>query len=263
MVSSYAGSLTPVEAHSRRLSLELEGLGRAELVEALVDLGIDPADEERGDRGQVGQVVPGGPGALHAVEEGVHHLAVALQREDQRDVDADAFGETLRDRGDARRGRGNLDEEVRPVDEPPQLTGLGDRALGLVRQSGVHLDRHPSVDAVGRVVDRAEHVAGPADVRRGDHAHGLFDVDTAHPQIAQLTVVELAAADRLLEDRRVGRRPDDVLVPDEVGQVSGGQASSAHVVEPDRHALLGELAQGVGHGTSPLVVEVSCRSCCR
>ncbi len=58
---------------------------------------------------------------------------VALQREDQRHVDADALGERGGDRRQAGLGRRDLDEQVGPVDQPPQRLGLGDGLVGLVR----------------------------------------------------------------------------------------------------------------------------------
>ena len=96
-----------------------------------------------------GQVVAGLAGALQAVEEGVHDLVVAGQGEDQRDVDADALGQAGGDRRDALPGGRDLDEQVGPVDQPPQRPGLGDRRLGVVGQPRVDLDRHPPVHPVG------------------------------------------------------------------------------------------------------------------
>src|SRR4051794_31672268 len=105
----------------------------------------------------------GGPGALEAVEERIDDLAVALQREDECHVDADAFGQALADRGEAPLGRGDLDEEVRPVHEPPERARLGDGPLGIPGDSWVDLDRDPTVDAVAGVEAGAQHVAARAD----------------------------------------------------------------------------------------------------
>ena len=211
------------------------GLDRADGVEALVDLGVDAADEERRDRGQPGQVAARGPGVLDAVEEGVDHLGVAPPGEDQRHVDADALGQALGDGRQAGDRRRDLDEQVGPVDKPPQLAGLGDGLLGVVREAGVDLDGHPAVDAVGGVVGRAQHVAGPAHVEGGDHAEGFLDPDATHGEVMDLPVVVVAPDDRLLEDRRIRRHAHDVTVPDQPGQAALGEAGAAEVVEPDRH----------------------------
>jgi hypothetical protein len=65
----------------------------ADRVEATVDLGVDPADEERGDARDVGQVAVV---LLEAREVGVDHLGVALEAEDEGDVDAAPLGDHRR-----------------------------------------------------------------------------------------------------------------------------------------------------------------------
>ena len=49
------------------------------------------------------------------------------------------------DRRQARLGRRDLDEQVRPVDQPPQVRGLGRGGVGVVRQAGRHLEGDPAV----------------------------------------------------------------------------------------------------------------------
>ena len=62
-------------------------------------------------------------GLLEAGEVGLHHLGVAVEAEDERDVDAAALGDHRPDRGDALGRAGDLHVEVR----------LGDRARGAAR----------------------------------------------------------------------------------------------------------------------------------
>jgi hypothetical protein len=131
-----------------------------------VDLAVDAADEERRDRAQPRQVVAVGLGLLEPGEERVHDRVVALEAEDQGDVDADALREHLRDRRQPCLGRRDLDVEVGTVDEPPQRLGLGHGAVAVVGDPRVDLDRHAAVDAVGAVVDLPHDVAGPAHVVR-------------------------------------------------------------------------------------------------
>ena len=77
-------------------------------VEALVDLGVDPRDEEGRDRVDVGEVVAVGERLLEPGDVGLHHVAVLLEAEDQRDVDRDAGREGLGDgRPALRRCRGS------------------------------------------------------------------------------------------------------------------------------------------------------------
>jgi len=122
-----------------------------------------------------------------------------------------------------------------PVDEPPQLLGLGDGLGRVAREARGDLDRHPPVDAVGAVVGGAEHVGGPADVVGGDHPGGLADADAAERQVLDLLVVGVALGERVGEDRRVGRHPDHVEVIHQGRQVAGAQPLPADVVQPDRY----------------------------
>src|SRR6478609_8817435 len=83
-VSSYFGSLTPVDAHS----------GRCAFAPAAVGAG----DEERGDGVDLGDVVAAFLGLFQAGEVGVHHRLVPVQGEDQGDVHADPLGDHRGDR---------------------------------------------------------------------------------------------------------------------------------------------------------------------
>ena len=120
-----------------RLALQRQRLRRPDRGQPLVDLGVDPGDEERRDRRDRGDVVPVGRRLLEPGHVGVDDLAVAGEGEDQRHVDRDPLGQRRGDRGDAL-GRGrDLDVHVRPVDQPPQLLGLGDRrARSCARAAG-------------------------------------------------------------------------------------------------------------------------------
>ena len=189
----------------------------------------------------------GVPGLFHPVEERIHDPVVARQREDQRDVDADRLGQAGGDRRKPlARGR-DLDEQVRPVDRPPQCPRLGDGGPGVVSEPRVDLDRHPPVHAARRVVDRAEDIARPAHVERGQRPQPLARLDAAGRQVTQLRLVRAALGDRPGEDCRVRRYPGDVIVRHQVSQAARGQPVAAQVVQPDRYARLGQRRQWVGH----------------
>ena len=145
-------------------------------VEALVDLGVDAGDEERRDRVDGGQVVAVLAGLLEAGDVGLHDVVVLVEPEDQGHVDADAGGQGLGDRRAALLGAGDLDEQVGLADGLPEVGRLGDRAVGVVGETGGDLDRDPAVDLVGRVEDRPQHLAALADVVGGDGADGLVGV---------------------------------------------------------------------------------------
>ena len=138
---------------------------------------------------------------------------MALEREDQRDVDRDAGGDRLLDRGQARLRGGDLDEQVRAVDERVQALGLLDRALGVVGEARVDLERDPAVAGVlaGLVPLRAQDVAGAADVLDGEREEDLLGLGLVLEHLAQLLVVGVALGDRRLEDRRVRGDAVDAL----------------------------------------------------
>ena len=76
-----------------------------------------------------GNVVTGFLGLFQAGQIRVHHRTMSLYREDQRHVDRNSLGEHRGDRRYTFLHRGDLDEEVRPVDDFPQLDGLSNRFL--------------------------------------------------------------------------------------------------------------------------------------
>ena len=73
----------------------------ADLVEPAVGLGVDAADEERRDGRDARRVAAALDQAAEAADVRLGDLAVALEREDQRDVDRDAARDRLLDRGQA------------------------------------------------------------------------------------------------------------------------------------------------------------------
>jgi hypothetical protein len=83
------------EAAVRDAGFAAQGLRGVAVVglESLVDLGVDAGDEKRCHRRDLADVVAIGGGLLEAVEIGIHDQFVALNREDQGDVDADALGQ--------------------------------------------------------------------------------------------------------------------------------------------------------------------------
>ena len=121
-------------------------IAAAERLEPLVDLGVDARDEERRDRVAVERLALG-VAALHRAEERLHHALVVGDREQQRDVDVHALVQRLLDRRDPLVGGGDLDHQVRAVDEVPVHAGLLERALGVVREARRDLERDVAVVA--------------------------------------------------------------------------------------------------------------------
>ena len=210
----------------------------ADLVQPRVDLGVHPGDEERGHRRDRGQVTPGLPGPLQAVEERVHHRVVAGQGEDQRDVDADPLGQARRDgRQPLPRGR-DLDEQVGPVDQPPQEARLGDGRLRCRRRAA---GRPRSTPARPRRPWRRRRAAGhrrpSARRRRSSPAAPPRRRPRAPAGRGPGPRTLVAAGDRLGEDGGIGGHAHHVVVGDQVGQAAVDQPLAAQVIQPDRDAL--------------------------
>jgi hypothetical protein len=184
----------------------------ADLVEPLVGLRVHARDEERGDRRDVLRVPAALDEPLDAADVRLGHFAVALQREDQRDVDRDAAGDRLLDRGQSRLRRRDLDVDVVALDHGVQVGRLVDRGLRVVRVVRIDLERDPPVLAVGAVPDLLEQVAGAPDVLAREREEDVLGLLLLRRLLADLVVVVVAVGDRALEDRRVGRHADDALV---------------------------------------------------
>src|SRR5439155_16279607 len=89
----------------RELALELLV---ADGLQALVRLGVDARDEERRDRRDLRRVAAARDEPLEAAQVSLDDGLVALEREDQRDVDRLALGDRVLDRGQPGRGRRDL-----------------------------------------------------------------------------------------------------------------------------------------------------------
>ena len=113
----------PFSAASRSFSLGIVGL-RDLVVELLVGHGVDAADEEARDARDMGGIAALGDVFFQALQIGFRDLQIDLLREQQRDVDADAFADQLLDRGQAfRRGR-HLDHQILAVNVLPEFPAL-------------------------------------------------------------------------------------------------------------------------------------------
>ena len=183
----------------------------ADGLEALVGLGVHARDEEGSDGRDAARVAAAVDEALDAAHVRLGDLAVALEREDQRHVDRDALGDRVLDRLQALERGGDLDQQVRAVDELEEPHGLGLGLLGVVREVRVNLERDPAVLALALVPDGAEDVAGVADVVLGELPEDLLGIVVLAAQLADLVVVGVAFGDRALEDRGVGRHALDSL----------------------------------------------------
>ena len=118
-------------------------------VEQRIDLAVHPAHEEarhRGDpvdRQPLGDPLPPAPARKASIT-----FRVALDREEQRDVDVDPVAEAVLDGRQALACARDLDHHVGPVDRAPEPLGLARSCPAVSCASvGRHLDRHQSVAA--------------------------------------------------------------------------------------------------------------------
>ena len=218
----------------------LAGLG-----EPLVDLGVHARDEEAGHRVDVERLARL-LAALHPTDVGLGDRAVGLDREQQRYVDVDAGGDRLLDRGHALLGARDLDHQVRPVDARPVVARLGERALGVVRERRLDLERDEAVRVVHLVPDGAQHVAGELHVEDRELVVDLARAQALLRELGHLLVVVGGAEDRLLEDRRVRGHAAQRVLAHEPLELAPGDHAAPDLVEPDAGA-------GRGQRREPLV----------
>ena len=148
----------------RGSTAQRERLVGADRLQTSVDLGVDPADEERRHAVDGGEIFAAVGEGLQAREVGLEDLAVAGQGEDQSDVDAAALRDHRLDSGHAG-GRGrDLDQQVGLLDAFVQVSGGLDGRPSVVGQLGRHLDRDEPVGTLAGVEGRPQQPQGVDDV---------------------------------------------------------------------------------------------------
>ncbi|MBA2331542.1 MAG: hypothetical protein H0V94_01970, partial [Actinobacteria bacterium] len=156
---------------------------------------------------------------LEAADVGLDDRLVALEREDQRDVDRLALRDRVLDRAQSGLGRGDLDEQVRPVDVLVQAHRLLERALTVVGERGVDLERDVAVQPFAAIPDGAKQVARALDVLDRKLEEDLSWIVLPLRDLRELLVVPDPLGHRLLEDRRVRGDADDGVLLDEACQL--------------------------------------------
>ena len=172
----------------------------------------------------------------------LHHLAVAGDGEEQRDVDVDALRQALPDRRNALGGSGNLDHDVGPVAFAPEAPRLGDRA----RRCRARVRARPRSRRSRRrrfVASKTPRKTSAAD-RTSRTASASKTCGSVRPgaRAADVRVVEIAARDRLLEDRGVRGHARKAVLGDQAREPAAVDQVSADVVVPD---ALSERRQGL------------------
>src|SRR5438046_2482029 len=192
----------------------------------------DPTPGEPPDRCDPFYRLPGFAPRFEGPPIRLGYLPVVLEREQPRDIDVDAVGQETLDRRPSLPRPGHLDHHVRTVDRGPQSPGLSDRARGVPREGRRHFERDESIGPLGRVIDRAKGIRGGAHVFHGQEFEDLSIGSGRRGDPRERSVVIGAAADRVLEDRRVGRHATQPVV-DHPLELAGLQHAASEVVEPD------------------------------
>ena len=172
-----------------------------------------------------------------------HHLAVSIDRKDQRDIHADTCGEGARDGRQSGSGGRNLDHGIGAINQRPELTGLLDSRLGVVRQSWIYFDGHPPVSTTGTCVDGGQDVARGTDIVGRERADRSVNVCARCPEFAHLRgVVVAAAGNRFLENCRISRDTRYCALLHQALQVAV-QAATTEVVQPQADPRRCELCE--------------------
>ena len=91
---------------------------------------------------------------------------------------------------------------IGPNDKRGEPTPLDDRGLGVMREMRGNLEADEAIRAVRLVIDRAQDVAGAADVRNGDFVPDLLDRLAGRSRRFDLAVI-IASRNGFGESRRV------------------------------------------------------------
>ena len=114
-------------------------------------------------------------------------------------------------------------------------------------QPGIDLDADPAVGAAGALVRRRIR-RRPSGTSYAVMARTASPTDTCGRRAAHLLdVVRRLAAERLVEDRRVGRDSHDMVLGDESCEAAGGESFTRQVVEPDGDPGSGQLSKSISH----------------
>ena len=123
------------------------------------------------------------------------------------------------------------------MEEPARLL---DRLRGVVGQARRLLDAHEAVAPFGAVEDGAQDGGGGADVVEHQRVVDLVHALALAHQPAQILVVEIRAAEGLLEDGRVAGHPHDAQL-DQLLELAVSEDVAGNIVEPGALSVVLQL----------------------
>ena len=224
-----------------RLFIGIVGLSDF-LVEQLVNCGVDATYKKARDACDRVEITSSGSKRLETAKIGFHHLLIDLLREQQRDIDVDAFADQRPDSGQSGRSSRDLDHQVLAIDFPPEATRLVQAALGIVRKIWRYLDADEAIRALPRIEDGTQHVGCVLDVGDRKPLVELADctvVSRHHPRDRLIVLVGLG--NRLFEDGRIGGYPRQSVFIHELLKMPFGDETARKKIEPHRLAVILQL----------------------
>src|SRR5277367_1571964 len=229
------------------------------LLELAVNEGIDAADEEAGDAGDVAEVDTFFGAGFESGEVGFGDLLVGGLREEQGNVDVDAVFEQLADDRNAFGGGGNLDHDVFAANFFPKAASFVEGAGGVVSELGGDFEADVAVAALRFGIDGLENVASGLHVADGDFFVDALGVHLLGFRRREDVGIVLAGSDGLFEDGGIGGHAAQAVIVDDALKFAADEQVAADIVHPGGLAVGEQAFQGIGicsgggrgHGLSP------------
>ena len=231
----------------RRLPTQRECVWGANLLQALVDLGIHAAHKETRDTRNAIHRTAGTDAVLETTQVRLDHARVRLDRKQQRDIHVDPVGNQPPKGDRPFRGPGDLDHHIRTIDRLPQTVRLLDRGSRIVGRSRAHFNRDVAVDGLGALIHRQKQIAGAAHIisfHEFEHRPGIRDRGGR----LNLRVVRGALRERLFENRWVRRLASQRFIADTPLEFAIVEHRPVDVVEPNGLAGGVQRVERRGHG---------------
>ena len=111
-------------------------------LEFLIDRCIDATHEKARDRCDSFERFALGDAALEPANVRFHRSLVCVKREQQSDIDVDAFVNALLDCGNSRLGAGDFDHYVLAINKLPKAPRFFNRSRSVIRQQRIAFKTH-------------------------------------------------------------------------------------------------------------------------
>ncbi len=222
------------------------------LVELVVHQGIDAAHEEARHAGHLVRVPALFGKSFQPGNVGVGDFRIDLLRKQQSDVDVDPLADQGADRRQPRLGAGHLDHQVAPIHLVPQPARFLDRLMRVHRQIGRDFEADEAVAPLRLLVDAVQRVGALLDVADREILEQRAGIEISRGlRLGDQSVVIIAVADRLLENRGVRSDAAQPVLADQLGEAPALQQIAADKVEPYRLPELVKRPQRIGHHPTP------------